>query len=124
MKLERVKVGLILLVLLIPLIPLIPGYAEESEWIIEERGDRYEIHYNSIDPNQKRWSSAPLWIFNGSDYVPYILQNNYTTTGYFQVQNGRIGVRIYDYYAEFYSPDMEEVRLYSEMWEIQSWTGR
>jgi len=92
----------------------------------EERGKNYQIFYNSTNPDVKRWVNAPTWIYSDdlSRYVPYIFQDNYASDGFFQIQNGLIGIKIYDYYAEFYSPDMSEIRLFSEMWEVQRYSNK
>ncbi|RLI00186.1 hypothetical protein DRO19_00005, partial [Candidatus Bathyarchaeota archaeon] len=66
-----------------------------------------------------KWVSAPQWVWDGSAYVPYIFKDRYASEGYYQVQTGLIGARIYDYYATFYDPNMSEVRLYDERWEVQ-----
>ena len=58
---------------------------------------------------------------NGTDWVPYIFDE---TVDYYQVQSGLIGARIYKSgYAEFYSPDMSEVRLYEERWIVEYYDG-
>jgi len=70
------------------------------------------------------WNSAPQWVWDGSEWVPYIYENRYEEEGYYQVQSGLIGVRIYDYYAEFYTPDLSEIRVHDERWEVQRWVTR
>lgn len=62
-----------------------------------------------------------IWSPTENKYVSYIYENNYLSSGYYQVQNGKIGIQIFDYYTKFYSPDMNDVRLYDERWEVQRW---
>jgi len=93
-----------------------------EELIIKERGANYQIIDN--EDGTFTWSNQPRWIYNGSEYVPYIFIDNYDTDNYYQIQSGLIGVKIYDYYSEFYSPDMNEIRLYDERWEVQEFTNK
>ena len=95
-----------------PLAKVNATYARGDSWIIK-----------AFENKTFKWSSAPQRVYNGMAYAPYIYQDNYTSDGFYQVQSGLIGARIYDYYTEFYSPDMSEVRLYDERWEVQIWTG-
>jgi len=67
------------------------------------------------------WRSEPLWIYNGSHYVPYIYEDHYETEGYYQVRAAQIGCRIYDYYCEFWDPNMSEIRVYDERWDLERW---
>jgi len=85
------------------------------------RGDSWSVKYEN---EVYKWSSEPIWVWDGSNYISYIFDNQYNTKGYYQVQSGLIAARIYDYYAEFYTPDMLELRLYDERWEVQQWTGK
>ena len=68
-----------------------------------------------------RWRSEPTWVWSEAEqrYVPYIFIDRYETDGYYQVQSGLIGARIYDYYAVFYDPNCSEVRVHDERWEVQ-----
>ena len=118
---KRVKHSLTLLILFSIIFPVLSVFSEE--WLITERGADF-IMRNKVGTNTYSWESAPLWIYNGSQYTPYIFQDNHSSDGFFQIQSGLIGARIYDYYAEFYSPDMEETRLYSEMWEVQRYANK
>jgi len=95
-----------------------------SASVLSERGVNYEIWDNQ--DGTFTWHNAPQWIWDGDSYKPYIYEDLYASDGYYQVQTGRIGMRIYDYYATFYNPDMSEVRLYDERWEVQKWktTGK
>lgn len=68
-----------------------------------------------------KWQSASEYVWNSSDWVPYIFQDLYSSEGKYVVQTGLIGAEIYDYYAKFYNPDMTEVRLYDERWEVEKW---
>jgi len=83
------------------------------------RGDSWSLEY--VDGKYVKTYNLPLWIFDGSSFQPYIYQDNYTTLGFHQIKNGLIGVRLYDYYAVFYDPQIEEVRVYDERWEVQEW---
>lgn len=82
------------------------------------RGDAWSVKYQD---GSYTWRSEPMLIWNGSRYAPYIFEDRYASDGYYQVQVGRIGIQIYDYYSKMYSPDMSEVRLYDERFEVQSW---
>jgi len=90
--------------------------AQEHDWILTERGANFEKYRKG---NLFKWVSAPLWIWNGSSYVPHIYVDKFSTEGYVQVQTGMIAARIYSGYATFYDPNMTEVRLYQEQWEVQ-----
>lgn len=72
------------------------------------------------------WTSASYTVWNGSHWVDYIFRDLYTSQGKYIVQVGLVGTVIYDYYAEFYDPNMTSVRLYDERWEVQKWktTGK
>jgi len=100
--------------------------SESSQWILEERGANYEIYYNSTNPSHKQWRSAPQWVYSKTEerYVPYIFEDKFASEGYIQVQSGLIGARIFQGYAVFYDPNMTEVRLYSEQWEVQQWNPK
>jgi len=69
------------------------------------------------------WANAPDWIYNGSRYVPLIFEDHYAADGYYQVQGALIGARIYDTYARFYDPQLQEVRVYNEQWEVERWSN-
>lgn len=80
------------------------------------RGDSWEV---SAKEGYWIWSSQPRWVYNESRFVPYIFEDHYVTDGYYQVQSGLIGARIYDTYATYYDPYMQEVKVYNEIWEVQ-----
>ena len=123
-------------------LPPPPAYAEEPElehWFTEvwssdidsffiynatyARSDTTIVTYNPGTREYSMRPGAPTQI-NGSsesEPLPYIFSDNYATDGFYQVQSGRIGVRIYDYYAEFWDPYMTEIRLYEERWEVERW---
>ena len=121
----KVKSILFLSILLVGLLAVLPfsllqvpeAKAQSEEWTVIERGFNFIRRQNVANPGLFSWESAPCWVWDGSDYVPYIYTE---TANYYQIQSGLIGARIYKAgYAEFYSPDMSEVRLYEETWEVQ-----
>ena len=93
------------------------GGGDSTDWIVVERGPNFIRRQRISNPDIFSWESATQWVYNGTAWVPYI----YTETdNYYQVQSGLIGARIYKSgYAEFYSPDMTEVRLYEERWVLE-----
>lgn len=94
----------------------------ENSPILIERGVNFQ-RWNLGD-GKYAWETAPQWIYDGTEWLPYIYENCYATNRYYQVQNGLIGVRIYDYHTEFYTPDMSEIRVYEEWWEVQRYTNK
>jgi len=96
-----------------------PQTVEAKDVVLIKRGANYELYDNG--KGQYLWVSAPQWVYNGESWEPYIFKDRYVTDGYYQVQSSLIGARIYDYYAEFYDPNMTEVRVYDERWEVESW---
>jgi len=123
---NRRKIGFLLLAVVLAsllastvlIAPAAPVGAKAGEWELVERGANY-IRRHKVGTSIYSWESAPQWVWNGSAYVPYIFEDRLTTDGYIQVQSGLIGARIYQGYAMFYDPDMREVRLYQEQWEVQ-----
>jgi len=112
----------ILILLFVPLLALnFSVTAEEPEWILESRGENYDIFYNSLNASQRLWVSAPQRVQNVTgEWVDYILTEE---ADYVQVQTGLIGAKIFDAgYAEFYSPDMSEVRVFEERWVDEYWS--
>jgi len=98
-----------------------PGGGGNTGWTIIERGANFVRRQNITNPNIFSWESAPQWVYNGTAWVPYIFNE---TDDYYQVQSGVIGTRIYkDGYAEFWNPDMTEVRLYEERWILEYYDG-
>jgi len=80
------------------------------------RGDSWSLR---LENGVFKWSTEPMWIWNGTRYVPYVFVDKYGSDGYFEVRSGLIGCRIYDYYVVFYDPNCSEVRVYDERWEVQ-----
>jgi len=83
------------------------------------RGDCWSVRY---EDGVYKWQTEPAWIWSEAEqrYVPYIYAE---TVDFYQVQTGVIGARIYKSgYAEYYSPNMSEVRVYEETWEVQYYT--
>ena len=87
------------------------------------RGDCYSVKY---EDGVYKWQTEPMWVWSEAEgrYVPYILEDKFASEGYIQVQSGLIGARIYQSYAMFYDPNMTEVRLYQEQWEVQQWNPK
>lgn len=83
------------------------------------RGPNYELW--TFANGQRQWISTTQGVWNGSHWVDYIFQDLYDAQGKYVVQTGLVAVEIFDYYAKFYDPNMTEVRLYDEKWEIQRW---
>lgn len=83
------------------------------------RGPNYEVW--TFANGMRQWVSATQAVWNGSHWVDYIFQDLYDAQGKYVIQTGLIAVEIFDYYAKFYDPNMTEVRLYDERWEIQQW---
>lgn len=81
------------------------------------RGQNFET--TSYPNGTVLWNSASQAVWNGTDYVLYVFRDLYKTQGKYIVQVGRVGVEIYDYYIKIFSPDMAEVRVYDERWEIE-----
>jgi len=93
----------------------------DEVWVLHERGADYEIYYDQNNPEIRKWTNAPSWVMDYSTgkYVPYIFVDKFDSEGYFQVQSATIGARIYSGYATFYDPQLSEVRVYQEQWEVQ-----
>ena len=101
---------------------------DNTGWAVIERGANFVRRQNIDNPTIFSWESAPQWFYNGMAWVPYVFMDKYEIDNYYQVQNGLVGARFYDYYVEFYSPDFKEIRVHDERWEVQEfkknkWTG-
>lgn len=118
----KLLIAFIFLFLMLPAIttfaPLrIEEVKAQTDWIVIERGFNFIRRQNVADPSLYSWESALCWIWDGTQYVPYIYSE---TADYYQIQSGLIGARIYKAgYAEFYDPQLSEVRLWEETWEVQ-----
>lgn len=97
------------------------GAAENLAPRFIERGPNFERW--DLGGGRFAWNSAPQWVWDGSEWVPYIYENRWED-GYYQVQSGLIGARVYDYYAEFHTPDLSEIRVHDERWEVQRWVAK
>jgi len=97
------------------------GAAENMAPRFIERGSNFERW--DLGGGRFAWNSAPQWVWDGSEWVPYIYENRWED-GYYQVQSGLIGARFYDYYAEFHTPDLSEIRVNDERWEVQRWVAK
>lgn len=118
---NRRKISIIFsLILLISLVvvqfpPLIS--TADPLWEDVERGETF-IKKRKIGTDTYSWESAPQWIFDGSQYVPYIYYRDDAKKCY-AIQSGVIGAEIYDTgIAKFYDPQLTEERVKSEKWEI------
>ena len=85
---------------------------------VVERGANYVI--TSLGGNRFSWESAPQWVSNGVDWVPYIYSRDEAKKCY-QVQVGFVAAKIYDSgVVELYDPTLSEVRVKEEIWEVWS----
>ena len=83
-----------------------------------ERGFAHVI--KNLGGNKRSWESAPPWINDGSKYVPYIYSRD-ESKKYYRVQVGLVGAVIYDTgVVEIYDPELKEVRVKGEEWELWS----
>lgn len=101
--------------------------SETEDWILETKGENYDIYHNSLNASLKQWVSANQRVQDSKGrWVDYIFRDDlYEKEGYYEVSVGLISARIYDYYAVFYSPEnFTDVRLYSEMWEVQQYASK
>lgn len=80
------------------------------------RGPNYETY--SYPNGTVFWSSQDQAVYNGSQWVPYVFQNNYAEAGYFQVQAGLIGLRLYKGKIEYYDPTFQRLAVGRENWAI------
>lgn len=118
-KPKVILLGLGLILLSLSALSLSPSPVSAEEAPVRFRGENYiTLTYPN---NTVTWQSAPANVFNGTHWVDYIFQDLYESDGKYVVQAGTIGAEIYDYYAKFYTPDLTEVRLYDERWEVQRW---
>lgn len=122
---ENVKKAIpLVFLLLLSLIPLSATAQVETkeEWILETRGENYDIYSNSASPNLKRWVSANQRVQDSNgDWVDYVYRVD-KAKGCYTVQSGLVAAEIYDYYAKIFSPDLSEARVYDERWEVQQLT--
>lgn len=125
-KLARLGRGITFAIAVLMLLPILlfafTPMAVAQAPILIERGADFERW--DLGDGRFAWNSAPMWCLDESEWVPYIYTNRYATDGYYQVQNGLIGVRLFDYYAVFYSPDISEIMVYEERWEVQRYTNK
>ena len=86
---------------------------------ILERGFTHVI--KDLGGNKRSWESQPPWVNDGSKYVPYIYSRDESKKCY-RVQVGLVGAVIYDTgVVEIYDPELKEVRVKGEEWEV--WQG-
>ena len=85
---------------------------------VKERGFAHII--KDLGGNKRSWESAPPWVYDGSKYVPYIYSRDEAKKCY-RVQVGLVGAVIYDTgVVEIYDPELKEVRVKGEEWEVWS----
>jgi len=114
---DRKALPLLLLVALILAVVRIPEARAQPPPEYYRGPDYQEYVYSN---GTVKWSSAPRYVHNGSHWVPYIYQNK-SQYGYLQIQSGLVACRIYSYYTVILDPDVTEIRVYDERWEVQRW---
>ena len=85
--------------------------------ILSDRGEAHEIFDNQDRSFQYR--TAEKWVFNGTDFVPYLFENAFLEKGYYQVEVGLLKARIYADHASFYGENFTDIRLHDERFDIQ-----
>jgi len=79
------------------------------------RGDCWSVKY---EDGVYKWRSEPMWVWNGSQWVPYIFTRDDAKKCY-RIQTGLVGAEIYDSGdVKIYDPNVTEVRVKSEEWEL------
>ncbi len=81
------------------------------------RGDSYEVI--QLEPRTFQWQSEDKWVFNGTDFVPFIFRDAFLEEEFYEVQVGLIKARIYDDFATFYGNDFDDIRLHDERFELE-----
>jgi len=108
----------VFLVVFIPFTVPVQTVESASEWILEKRGCNYDIYYNSTNPSQKKWVSAPQRVLNSTGHwVDYVFSYNVTEDSYV-VKAGLIGAKIYPSHVEFYSPNLTRLAVWDEHWIV------
>ena len=91
---------------------------EESNWVTTERGINYIIRQNPEDSFLHSWESAPMWVWDGTKYVPYIYFRNEAKKCYV-VKTALISAEIYDTGgAKYFDTITGEERVKSEVWKV------
>lgn len=107
-----------LLILSLFLLPLFVTPTVSASPTVLERGVNYVI--SDLGGGKRSWESAPQWVSDGSQYVPYIYSRDEAKKCY-NVQVGFVAARIYDTgIVEIYDPALSEVRVKGESWEVWS----
>jgi hypothetical protein len=132
MKIKAISLSLILLLTLIP--NTIHGQSDYpvDQCLVDYDGDYDKINATYIrvfnawiysENNVCKWTSAETLIWNDetNSFENYIFVDNYDSLGYYQISNSMVGIRIYDYYNEFWDPDFTEIVINSEIWEVERW---
>lgn len=92
-----------------------PVLAQEP--ILIERGPNFERW--ELGGGKFAWNSAPQWILDDPEWVPYIYERDNAKKCYI-VQSGLIAAEIYDDgHASFHDPAMTDIRVKSETWVIE-----
>lgn len=86
---------------------------EEPEYF---RGPNYETL--SYPNGTTLWESASQYVWNGSAYVPYIINNTYASKGYITVQAGLIGAELHKGKIVYYDPNMTTLAVGRENWVV------
>lgn len=95
--------------------------ADAATWVLTEKGETYEVYRNGL---AYKYTSTPAQIWNGSAWTPMIFTDKYPSEGYYQVQTALVGIRIFDYYAVIYDPNVTSVKVYDERFEVQRYTNK
>jgi len=98
------------------------GMRAKVDYPVTQRGLNYvDVDYGN---GTHTWASMPQAVWNGLVGVPYIFIDKYAILGYYQVQSGLIGARLYNGYTVFYDPNMTEIRVASEQWFLQHYNPK
>jgi len=121
LKIRKLASTFLIVCLALLLFPALPNFAgaQPAEWVLVERGANFERWFNGT---HYRWVSAPQWVWNGSAYVPYILNYNAAEDCYV-VQAGLIGAKIYSNHVEFYDPSLTRVAVWDEHWVVWKYSA-
>lgn len=103
------------LVLICLMLPIRIDLAQTTPMLIE-RGRNYEIWKNP--DGTFTWRSAPLWIWNGSAYVPFIIK---VTDENITVQAGLIGAEFHRGKVVYYDPSFTRLAVGRENWLVFRW---
>jgi len=116
---------IIIFFLFVPLLTLNFTVKAQSEWVLETKGENFDIFYNSINSSQKQWVSAPQRVQDSSgDWVDYVYGYDKEKKCYV-IQTGLIAGLIFESgYASFWTPDLSDERVKSEVWQVWAYDGK